>query len=187
MTSAVPCPRSAPGSDCAAPQSRGDVEFADQLVRGHMEPTRHPDGTMQWKLQRNCAMAPGQLMVALSIIMLPSILIAVAFMLQGIPWVSLFCGIELLVLAIAFVCYARNAGDVQWIRVSSEHVEVKVRAGWSERHERFQRAFLKMSLCENQDNLLRIQESGRSVALGHHLPRHLRQDFYQAVRQACRV
>jgi uncharacterized membrane protein len=139
---------------------------------------------MQWKLQRNCAMTPGQLMVGLVVVMLPSLLVGVGFLVTGIPWVTLFSGIEVVIFAIAFVCYARSAGDVEWVRISGEHVEVQVRSGSALAHEKFHRAFLSISMNRQGDNLLTLQESGRSIALGRTVPRHLRADLYRVLRSA---
>ncbi len=155
------------------------------IVCRRFEPQVSPDGSMHWKLQRNCAMTPGQLMAGLAIVMLPSVLVGAGFFIHGIPWVAFFSGVEVLIFAFAFVAYARCAGDAEWIRVSDEKVEVQVRTGSEMVHHHFNRAFLRMHINRNAGDLLSLQESGRSVTLGHHIPRHLRTEFCRAIRTSC--
>jgi len=155
------------------------------IVRSRLEPLVSPDGSLQWKLQRNCAMTPVQLLTGLWFIMLPSMLVGVAFLYHGIPWASVFSGIEVVVLAIAFVCYARNAADAEWVRISGDHVEVQVRSGSVLIQENFHRSFLRMRLCKDRGKLLTFEQSGRSISVGHTIPIHLREDLYLALRSAC--
>jgi uncharacterized membrane protein len=166
------------------PSSGQGAAQRDPMEHLGFAPTIEPDGSMHWTLQRPCSMTPGQLLIALVLIALPSVIVALGFLWQGAAWISVFNGLELVILAAAFLRYAHTAGDAEWIRISKEHVEVQVRTGSSQAEQRFQRAFVTLTLSQDRSNTLALQESGRSITLGRHLPRHLRQDFYRMLRAA---
>jgi uncharacterized membrane protein len=126
-------------------------------------------------------MKPGHMLCVLMLIALPSTLTGIGFYLMGVTWVTLFCGLELFVLAIVFIIYARNAADDEWVRVQGEHIEVQVRQGSRIHFRKFHRQWVTVSMPQRSGGLLVLRESGQSVAIGRHIPRHLRGDFYRAL------
>lgn len=155
----------------------------------HPDPQRfipivEPDGSMLWKLQPNCSMSPRQLFIALVLVSCPSLLVGIAFFLQGLAWVTLFNGMELLVLLAAFGWYARSAGDSERIRVSQDHVDVQICEGNTLLQQRFNRALTTVSMRRDNDDLLTLAESGSRVTFGKFIPRHLRPQFFQLMRKA---
>jgi uncharacterized membrane protein len=77
-----------------------------------------------WVLRRNCALSPRQLAVAFGVLGTTSLLIAIAWAATG-AWIVLpFAAIELLVLAVAFLAYARHARDQERITLARDCVQV---------------------------------------------------------------
>lgn len=146
-------------------------------------PVIEPDGSMLWKLQPNCSMSPKQLLQALFLVSCPSLLVGLAFMLQGLHWVTLFNGLELVVLVIAFGWYARSAGDSERIRVTQDYVEVQICEGSALLQQKFNRSLTTVSLSKDGGDLLTLAESGIRVTLGRFVPRHLRLQFFQMMRK----
>ncbi len=158
-----------------------EVETTDQMVRQSFNPVVQTDESLQWRLRRNCNLSPVQLVAALSVIAFPSILTGVGFLLAGVHWVGFFSGVELLALAIAFVWYSRNAGDYEWIRIRGDRVEVKVQCGTKVDQQEFHMTHLTLTLAKSHDGLLTFHGSGRSIAVGRHVPRHLREELHRSI------
>jgi uncharacterized membrane protein len=158
-----------------------ELDWADRGVRQRMASTQEPNGSISWQMQRNCSMKPGHMLCVLILIALPSALIGMGFFLKGATWVTFFSGLELFVLAAVFFAYARHAADNERVRVVGSHVEVQVRQGSTLHTQRFNRKWVSICMPQSAGGLLVLRESGRSMAIGRHIPRHLRGDFYQAL------
>lgn len=90
-----------------------------------------------WVLRRNCSLTPRQLCVAYGIVAVASLLISLAWALSG-AWIVLpFAVIELLVLSVAFLAYARHATDHERITLLRDCVRVEVVKGTSSQATEF--------------------------------------------------
>jgi len=174
-------------SHSAGEQTSGqfaELHDVDRVVRKSLQPTICGNGVVQWKLGRNCALTPKQLFIAMMALSLPSALIGLGFLLMGFDWIAFFSGMEILVIGAVFVSYARSAGDAEWISVSAEHVEIRMRNGTRETRKVFQRGLVTLSMSDRTDGLITLSESGRRIKVGRHVPAHLRGDFFRSVRRA---
>lgn len=158
-----------------------ELHDADLAVRARFAPAVLPDGALLWKLGRNCSLTPRGMLLALACVALPSVLVGTFFLLMGLPMVTAFNGLEIVVLAAAFFLYARNATDAEWICVRQACVDVSVRHGAQTQHGRFQPQSVTRGLRQRNDGLLQLRESGRHMAVGRHVPRHLRPEFFDTL------
>lgn len=130
-------------------------------------------GCRAWQSRRNCSASPAQLGAWFACIGAVSVLIAAGFWWAGVPWVAPFAGLELLGVGVAFVCYARHAGDRESVGVNDGLVVVEVECGGV--HERFEctRAALRMVPRRADAALVEFAAHGRTVALGRFVrPEH---------------
>lgn len=158
-----------------------ELHDADRAVRTRFAPAVLPDGALLWKLGRNCSLTPRGMVLALACVALPSVLVGAFFFLMGLPMVTAFNGLEIVVLAAAFLLYGRNATDAEWICVREASVDVSVRHGAQMQHGRFLPQSVARGLRQWHEGLLQLHESGHHMAVGRHVPRHLRPEFFDTL------
>ena len=84
----------------------------------------------RWHLVRNCSIKPRQLAGLYVSLCAISIAIGTGFWLHGATLVAPFAVLELLLVAVAFLIYARHAADGERIRLEQGRLKVEVeRAG----------------------------------------------------------
>jgi uncharacterized membrane protein len=79
-----------------------------------------PAGPRAWRLKRNCSLRPPQYLAAIALLMSLAALVALACWVRGIWLVPLFCGAELVVIAVAALAYARHAIDGEIVAVTQD-------------------------------------------------------------------
>ena len=90
----------------------------------------------RWVFRQNCSLTPKQLMVWYFSLFAVSFAIAGGFWLMGLWIVIPFAGLEMLLVAIAFLYYARHATDFDKIELKPGALVIeRVRAGKQERFE----------------------------------------------------
>ena len=104
----------------------------------HASPHRHlqfgsesgsADGSVQWLLKRNCALAPRQLLTFYASLCAASLAIAGVFWSHGAVLVMPFAGIEMLGVGSALLLYARHAADselIVWTAIACVGVSIVV-------------------------------------------------------------
>ena len=112
---------------------------------------------LQWSLQRNCALSPGQLLKFYLGICAVSLGIATLFWFMGAHLIMPFAWLEVLVLGIALLVYARHVRD--WVKVEP-------RSG--------------------DGSLIEVSGQGRRVVVGRHLQPQLRPVLAREMRLALR-
>jgi uncharacterized membrane protein len=81
---------------------------------------------MNWKLKRNCSIAPRQLILVFVALNVVSFTIAIGFALFG-PWVIVpFAGVEMLVLGIAFWVWSQHATDYERVAIENGKITLQV-------------------------------------------------------------
>jgi uncharacterized membrane protein len=150
------------------------------------------DPAHRWTIKRNCSASPRQLALVFGSIVLFSFVIGIAFAYFGLWLVLPFVGLELLAVAVAFVCYGRHAADYE--RIELDGVRIRV-----ERHEggAVDTAQLASPLAR-----IELDEAGRGwmcgvrlfivahdarVEVGRHLPELRRRRLAQELKQALRA
>lgn len=135
-----------------------------------------------WKLARHCSLAPRQLLWVFVLLSMLSLTVAVFFWLVGAPWVMPFACLELLALGVAFVVYARHAGDAEWIALQGEQLRVaRCQAGrWT--YWQASRWTVRVGLSQN--GLVELRAAGQCLELGALVNTAQRGQLVQALRQA---
>src|SRR5256885_14032271 len=78
---------------------------------GHEAGTAPGEWAVEWKLKRNCSLAPRQLLGFYSALCALSLVVATAFWWAGARMVMPFAWLELLAVGAAMLVYARHATD----------------------------------------------------------------------------
>jgi uncharacterized membrane protein len=141
---------------------------------------------IQWQLRRNCSVTPVQLgWLYLSLCVL-SLGIGVFFWMQGATLVLAFAGLEVIVLGLAFLAYARHATDGEWISLQGASLVVeRESAGRRERSE-FARQWVRVEPKSGDHSLIELSGQGRSVEVGRFVRPELRQVLAREIRRALR-
>jgi uncharacterized membrane protein len=141
---------------------------------------------IQWHLRRNCSVTPAQLgWLYLSLCVL-SLGIGVFFWMQGATLVLAFAGLEIALVGLAFLAYARHATDGEWISLQGTSLVVeKESAGRRERAE-FARQWVRVEPKSGDCSLIELSGQGRSVEVGRFVRPELRQVLAREIRRALR-
>jgi uncharacterized membrane protein len=84
-----------------------------------------PEPEIRWTIKRNCSASPRQLAAVFASIVALSFAIGIGFAAYGLWMVLPFAGLELAVLAAAFICFGRHAGDFEVIELQSGQLRVE--------------------------------------------------------------
>lgn len=137
-----------------------------------------------WVLKRNCAMTPHQFCATLVFLGSVSLAVSLAWALSG-AWIVLpFVLLEWLVLAVAFVAYARHAVDQERVTLETNKISVEVVCG--SRHDRHEipREWLRLQMGEGRFGLVRLASRKQDVQVGQFVDEAVRKRFYEEFRAA---
>jgi uncharacterized membrane protein len=141
---------------------------------------------IQWFLKRNCSVTPAQLGWLYASLCVVSLGIGVFFWFQGAPLVLPFAGIELAGVGIAFLAYARHAGDGEKISLRGRQLVVELEnAGQLQRAE-FNRDWVRVEPGAGDRSLIELSGQGRRVNVGRYVRPELRPVLAQEIRRALR-
>jgi uncharacterized membrane protein len=144
------------------------------------------DQSIQWALKRNCSVSPAQLGWFYASLCVVSLGIATFFWFQGATLVLPFAWIELAVVGIAFLVYARHASDGERISLQGARLVVELEsAGHLERAE-FHRDWVRVEPRAEDRSLIEVSGRGRSVWVGRFVRPELRPALAQEIRSALR-
>ena len=142
---------------------------------------------VQWLLKRHCSLAPAQLGWIYLSLCVVSLGIAAFFWSQGATLVMPFAGVELLAVGVAFLVYARHAGDAEKIILQGGQLVVELEtAGRTERVE-FNREWVRVEPRGSDGSLIEVSGQGRSVQVGRHVRPELRPALAHEIRFALRA
>lgn len=131
------------------------------------------DQALNWRLRRNCRITPKQLCWLYASLCLVLLLISAGFWALGAKLVIGFAGIELLMVGLAFLAYARHATDGETVSLHGGRLIVEREcAGRRERVE-FGCAQVRIEPCKQPQALIKVNGLGRRVDLG----RYMRPEF----------
>lgn len=120
----------------------------------------------EWLMQRNCSIAPCQLLCAYGALCAVSLAIAVAFAWAGAVPVLAFAGVELLVVGAALLVYARHAVDGDRITLDGHALRVEQSLGSRVRRAEFHAAWTRIEPPSADQALIRVSSQGRSILIG---------------------
>jgi uncharacterized membrane protein len=144
--------------------------------------------SVDWKLQKNCALAPAQLGWIYLSLCCVSLLIGTFFWMQGAVFVLGFAGLEVMVVGLAFLMYARHAADGEWISIEGSRIVVECETAGKRERAEFERQWVRIEPIADDRSLIEVSGRGRSVEVGRFVrPEHrkmLAQEIRRALRQA---
>jgi len=144
--------------------------------------------SVDWKLQKNCALAPAQLGWIYLSLCCVSLLIGTFFWMQGASFVLGFAGLEIMAVGLAFLMYARHAADGEWISIEGSRIVVECETAGKRERAEFERQWVRIEPIADDRSLIEVSGRGRSVEVGRFVrPEHrlmLAQEIRRALRQA---
>jgi uncharacterized membrane protein len=142
---------------------------------------------VHWFLKRNCSVTPAQLGWFYASLCVVSLGIALFFWFQGATLILPFTGIELALVGMAFLAYARHAGDGERIWLQGRWLVVELEsAGRLERAE-FDRDWVRIEPSREDRSLIEVSGQGRSVSVGRYVRPELRPVLAREIRLALRA
>lgn len=141
---------------------------------------------LQWRLQRNCSIAPGQLMAAYLLLCAVSLAIGGLFFLQGAPYVLGFAGVELLLVGVALLVFARHASDREVLTLIDRELLVELHLGTRVERAGFSADWLRVEPAAGQGSLVELSGQGQRLRVGRFLRPELRAAFANDLRAAVR-
>lgn len=148
----------------------------------------HPGPVLQWILRRNCSITPRQLMAVYASLCIVSAVVGAGFWWNGAPFVLLFAGVELLLVGLALVVYARHASDRETITLSMRDLRVERIFGRQVESADFRAEWVCVEPAQAQGSLVELAGQGRRMLIGRFVrPEHraaLAQELRRALRRA---
>lgn len=144
-------------------------------------------GAVQWTLRRNCSLTPAQLGGFYLSMCAVSLVIAMGFAWHGAAVVLWFAGVELLVLAVALLAYARHASDADTVTLAGQELTVDQTCGSAHTCARFRTPWVSVEPVHGDGSLIELAGQGQSVLVGRFLRPEARTDFARELRAALRA
>lgn len=141
---------------------------------------------LQWLIKRNCSIAPRQLAAVYTALCTVSLLIAGLFYWQGAPFVLAFAGIELLLVGLALLTFARHAGDRETLTLVGRSMHVEQCFGRAVDRTEFVADWLTVEPAAGQNSLVQLDGQGQRVRVGRYLRPELRTTLARELRLALR-
>jgi uncharacterized membrane protein len=123
-------------------------------------------------LKRNCSMSPAELAVVFAALAVLVLAIGAGFAAAGAWLVLPFAGLEVLLLAAAYVLYARRAADYEKIELDSGRLTVEIAQG-----ARTARYELKGARVALEEGRVVVRDGREEVEIGRHLGPQARAEF----------
>jgi uncharacterized membrane protein len=142
---------------------------------------------LQWVLKRNCSITPAQLFGAYLALCAVSLTIALAFTWQGASPVLAFATIELLLVGVALLYYARHAADCEHITLAGGALHVEHQHGQQTERTQFRAAWVRVEPRHGEGSLVELSGDGRKSLVGRYLRPDMRTPLAQELRTALRA
>lgn len=141
---------------------------------------------LEWLLKRNCSISPRQLGSVYLSLCGVSLVIALFFLWHGAPFVMAFAGLELVLVGLALLVYARHAGDRELLRLAGRSLTVEQHIGTRVLRNNFTAEWLTVEPAAGQGSLVQLSGEGRTICVGRFLRPEMRPAFARELRQALR-
>jgi uncharacterized membrane protein len=139
-----------------------------------------------WMMKRNCSVSPRQFVGFYVSLALVSMAIATSLFLNGAWLVLPFTGIELTVVGVAFVIYARHAVDFERIRLYQNRLLIEQMNAAELTQFEFNPRWVRVETGATPREPLTIVSRGQSVRIGQHLAQHRRKQFAAELQASIR-
>ena len=141
---------------------------------------------IEWLLKRNCSLSPSQLFAVYLSLCAVSLAIALGFTWQGASPVLAFAGIELLLVGVALLVYARHAADHEHLALAGESLTVTHQRGQRTECSEFRATRVRIEPVAGDGSLLQVSADGRRSLVGRYLRPELRQPLARELRAVLR-
>ncbi len=141
---------------------------------------------LRWLLKRNSSITPLQLGAVYASLCALTLLIAGFFLWHGAPLVLAFAGLELLLVGVALLVFARHAGDRETLTLVGRSLQVEQCCGSRMARTEFAAEWLTVEPAAGQGSLVELAGQGQMVRVGRFLRPELRGAFARELRLALR-
>jgi uncharacterized membrane protein len=142
---------------------------------------------IQWRLLKNCSVTPGQLGMLYASLCVVSLGIATMFWLQGATMIMPFAWLELTVVGIAFLVYARHATDGERLMLQGSQLVVEQSLAGKIWRAEFSADMVRVEPHIDDRSLIELSGQGRRVHIGRHVRPELRSHLARELRMALRT
>jgi uncharacterized membrane protein len=142
--------------------------------------------SVEWKLKRNCSLAPRQLFGLYAVLCALSLAIASFFWWVGARMVMPFAWLELLGVGVALLAYARHAADGEAIALRDDRLTVEHASGNRRERVEFQPWWVRVEPETGDGSLVELSGQGRRIAVGRYVRPELRRQLADELRMALR-
>jgi uncharacterized membrane protein len=142
---------------------------------------------IHWRLLKNCSVTPIQLGLLYASLCVVSLGIATMFWFQGARMIMPFAWIELTVVGICFLVYARHATDGEKLVLQDERLVVEQSQAGKVSRAEFKREMVRVEPHTDDRSLIELSGQGRRVQIGRHIRPELRPQLARELRMALRA
>ena len=138
--------------------------------------------TREWISQKNCSIAPKQLLKAYLALCSASFLVALYFMVYGAWVVMLFAVLEMMAVGCAFVYCGRHAGDKESVVLGDDGLVVELVEAERVHQVRMDPRRTRIEIPALRHRLIALEANGDRIEVGRFLTERKRQQFAQELR-----
>lgn len=124
-----------------------------------------------WKMRRNCALTPKQLLMCYLALVFLSATVAIGFLMVGVKIILLFTTLELTAVTIGFLIYCRHALDYEEIEISGTRLIIRKFIAYKETVIEFNTRWAQLSQPKDHEKVFFITQTGQSIEIGQFLRR----------------
>ena len=141
---------------------------------------------IHWFLKRNCSVTPAQLGWWYASLCAVSLGIGTFFWVQGALLVLPFAWAELAAVGVAFLAYARHAGDGEKISLEGRQLVVELETAGHRQRAEFNRDWVRVEPRAGDRSLIELSGQGRKVNVGRYVRPEQRPVRAPEIRRALR-
>ena len=145
---------------------------------------RMDNQALAWHLRRNCSVTPRQLGALYASLCLVTVVISLWFWAIGAKMVLGFAGLELLLVGVAFLVYARHAADGETVSLQDGSLIVERESGGGRERLEFRGAHVRIDVPADRRALIEVRAHGRKVEIGRHVRPEWRPALAGEIRRA---
>ena len=147
-------------------------------------PFRDGSAGFSLTLKRNCSISPAGLAGVFAALALVVVTIGAGFAIAGAWLVLPFAGLEVLLLVVAYVAYARRAADYERIVLDAGRLTVEV--GEAQRIERYEMEARRARVSVEEQRVV-VRGAREQLELGRHLDADARVLFAAELRKRLQI
>lgn len=137
----------------------------------------------EWLLKRNCSLSPRQLAFGYVVLCILSFAVAMIFASRGAWLILVFSALEMVLVAIAFLYYARHATDREHIALTDDCLLIEIEEAGETRCTRLDRHWARVSVPVQPQDLIRVRARNVEVQVGRFATSAERQQLAHDLQQ----